>query len=50
MDRTVPPRHSAGASIREVRHVGNGRKADRAYGEGVAKAMGRPLSEVKEKP
>jgi len=30
----------------KVRHIGNCRKADPAYGEGVAKALGIPLSEV----
>lgn len=30
----------------KVRHIGNCLKADPAYGEGVAKAMGIPLSEV----
>ncbi|MBN2048890.1 MAG: catalase [Spirochaetales bacterium] len=30
----------------KVRHIGNCLKADRAYGEGVAKALGIPLSEV----
>jgi catalase len=31
----------------KIRHIGNCLKADPAYGEGVAKAMGIPLSEVK---
>jgi catalase len=31
----------------KVRHIGNCLKADPAYGKGVAKAMGIPLSEVK---
>jgi catalase len=37
-----------GDAPREVklRHVGNCYKADPAYGEGVAKALGIPLSEV----
>jgi catalase len=30
----------------KVRHIGNCRKADEAYGAGVAKALGIPLSEV----
>jgi catalase len=30
----------------KVRHIGNCLKADRAYGEGVAKALGISLSEV----
>ena len=30
----------------KVRHVGNCLKADPAYGEGVAGALGIPLSEV----
>jgi len=30
----------------KVRHIGNCLKADPAYGEGVAKALGIPLSEV----
>ena len=30
----------------KVRHIGNCLKADRAYGEGVAKALGIPLSDV----
>jgi catalase len=32
----------------KVRHIGNCRKADRAYGEGVAKALGIAMSEVPE--
>lgn len=31
----------------KVRHIGNCLKADKAYGEGVAKALGIPLSDVK---
>ncbi|HSW36378.1 MAG TPA: catalase [Candidatus Limnocylindrales bacterium] len=31
----------------KIRHIGNCAKADPAYGEGVAKALGIPLSEVK---
>jgi catalase len=31
----------------KIRHIGNCIKADPAYGKGVAKAMGIPLSEVK---
>ncbi|MBN2083647.1 MAG: catalase [Anaerolineales bacterium] len=30
----------------KIRHIGNCRKADPAYGEGVARALGIPLSEV----
>jgi catalase len=30
----------------KVRHIGNCLKADPAYGKGVAKALGIPLSEV----
>ena len=30
----------------KVRHIGNCAKADRAYGEGVARALGIPMSEV----
>ena len=30
----------------KVRHIGNCLKADKAYGEGVAKALGIPLSEL----
>ena len=30
----------------KLRHIGNCLKADKAYGEGVAKALGIPLSEV----
>ena len=30
----------------KIRHIGNCAKADRAYGEGVAAALGIPLSEV----
>jgi catalase len=30
----------------KVRHIGNCLKADPAYGEGVAKALGIPMSEV----
>jgi catalase len=30
----------------QIRHIGNCLKADSAYGEGVAKALGIPLSEV----
>jgi catalase len=30
----------------KVRHIGNCLKADPAYGEGVAKALGIPISEV----
>ena len=33
----------------KVRHVGNCTKADPAYGEGVAKALGIPKSEVVKK-
>ncbi|MCP4338231.1 MAG: hypothetical protein GY799_04940 [Desulfobulbaceae bacterium] len=32
----------------KLRHIGNCFKADPAYGEGVAKALGIPMSEVKE--
>jgi hypothetical protein len=32
----------------KIRHIGNCLKADPAYGEGVAKALGIPLSEVPE--
>ncbi len=32
--------------IVKIRHIGNCLKADRAYGEGVAKAIGIPLEEV----
>ena len=31
----------------KIRHIGNCLKADRAYGEGVAKALGITMSEVK---
>jgi catalase len=31
----------------KIRHIGNCLKADSAYGEGVAKAMGMSMSEVK---
>ena len=31
----------------KVRHIGNCMKADPTYGEGVAKALGIPMSEVK---
>jgi catalase len=39
---------SIGAASREIhiRHIGNCLKADPAYGEGVAIALGIPLSEV----
>jgi catalase len=30
----------------KVRHIGNCLTADKAYGEGVAKALGIPLSEI----
>ena len=30
----------------KIRHIGNCLKADPAYGEGVAEALGIPLSEV----
>jgi len=30
----------------KVRHIGNCRKADPAYGKGVADALGIPLAEV----
>jgi catalase len=30
----------------KIRHVGNCLKADSAYGKGVAKALGIPLSDV----
>ena len=30
----------------KIRHIGNCLKADPAYGEGVAKALGIPMSEV----
>jgi len=30
----------------KIRHMGNCMKADPAYGEGVAKALGIPMSEV----
>jgi catalase len=30
----------------KVRHIGNCLRADPAYGEGVAKALGIPMSEV----
>jgi catalase len=30
----------------KIRHIGNCRKADPAYGKGVADALGIPLSEV----
>ena len=30
----------------KLRHIGNCAKADPAYGEGVAKALGIPMSEV----
>jgi catalase len=30
----------------KLRHIGNGYKADPAYGQGVANALGIPLSEV----
>jgi catalase len=30
----------------KLRHIGNCLKADPAYGEGVAKALGIPMSEV----
>jgi catalase len=30
----------------KVRHIGNCLKADSAYGAGVAKALGIPLSEI----
>jgi catalase len=33
----------------KVRHIGNCLKADAAYGEGVAKALGIPMSEVAKK-
>jgi hypothetical protein len=31
-----------------VRHIGNCYRADQAYGEGVARALGIPISEVAE--
>ena len=31
----------------KLRHIGNCMKADPAYGEGVAKALGIPMSEVR---
>ena len=31
----------------KIRHIGNCMKADPAYGEGVAGALGIPMSEVK---
>jgi catalase len=39
---------SIGAAPREIyiRHIGNCLKADQAYGEGIAIALGIPLSEV----
>jgi catalase len=30
----------------KLRHIGNCSKADRAYGEGVAKALGIPVSKI----
>jgi catalase len=33
----------------KVRHIGNCMKADPAYGKGVAKALGIPMSEVPKK-
>jgi len=36
---------AAGKEIK-VRHIGNCLKADPAYGEGVAKALDIPMSEV----
>jgi catalase len=33
----------------KIRHIGNCLKADPAYGEGVAKALGIPMSEVPKK-
>jgi Bacterioferritin (cytochrome b1) len=30
----------------KLRHIGNGLKADKAYGDGIAKALGIALSEV----
>jgi len=30
----------------KIRHIGNCLKADKAYGEGVAKALGIPLAEL----
>jgi catalase len=33
----------------KIRHIGNCLKADPAYGKGVAKALGIPLSEVPKK-
>jgi catalase len=42
--------HAMGDAPKEikVRHIGNCRKADTAYGEGVAKALGISLSDVRE--
>jgi hypothetical protein len=34
----------------KVRHIGNCAKADPAYGEEVARAMGIPMSEVRKTP
>ena len=31
----------------KIRHIGNCLKADPAYGKGVAKALGIPLSELR---
>ena len=33
----------------KIRHIGNCLKADPAYGKGVAKALGIPLSKVPQK-
>jgi catalase len=33
----------------KLRHIGNCMKADRSYGEGVAKALGLPLTDVPNK-
>ncbi len=40
---------SIGPAPREIqlRHIGNCLKADRAYGEGVARALGIPMDSLK---
>jgi catalase len=47
----VKDRSAPGDAPKEVkvRHIGNCLKADPAYGAGVAKALGIPLSEVPKK-
>ena len=43
----IPPERGDAPEQIKIRHIGYCLKADKAYGEGVAKALGIPLNEVK---